>query len=172
MFYHVRLTQHSNRSHDEVKLDLTEEQLRERFVEPYERGEPIIVNGKTIPPGDIERILIGRSKESSASLIARVRYEDMNSSVVVIGGSSYEWRAANLADDITDDIIKGPPGYRPIAPKLEAPRPEAARMNKGRKKVFVVHGHDHNLKNDLEVFLTENNLDAVVLHRQPDEGLT
>jgi len=41
-----------------------------------------------------------------------------------------------------------------------------------RKKVFVVHGHDHALKGDLEIFLREIGLEPVVLHRQPDEGLT
>ena len=72
MYYHVRITQKSNVSHDEVKLDLTEEQLRDRFVGPYERGEPIIVNGKTIPPDDIDRIRIAVSKTDSAPLIAEL----------------------------------------------------------------------------------------------------
>lgn len=49
---------------------------------------------------------------------------------------------------------------------------------KGRKifeksnKVFVVHGHDEKMKNQLEIFLTEIGLEPVVLHRKPDEGLT
>jgi predicted nucleotide-binding protein len=40
------------------------------------------------------------------------------------------------------------------------------------KRVFVVHGHDHALKSDLEVFLHEVGLEPVVLHRKADEGLT
>ena len=39
-------------------------------------------------------------------------------------------------------------------------------------RVFVVHGHDSELKTDLERFLHEIGLDPVVLHRQPDEGGT
>lgn len=42
----------------------------------------------------------------------------------------------------------------------------------GKKKVFVVHGHDEKLKNQLEIFLTEIGLQPVVLHRKPDEGMT
>lgn len=56
MYYHVRITQKSNSAHDETKLDLTEEQLRERFLQPYELGQPILINGKTIPSNDIERV--------------------------------------------------------------------------------------------------------------------
>ncbi|MCS4308212.1 putative nucleotide-binding protein [Rheinheimera pacifica] len=39
-------------------------------------------------------------------------------------------------------------------------------------KVFVVHGHDTELKTDVERFLHEIGLEPVVLHRQVDEGAT
>lgn len=39
-------------------------------------------------------------------------------------------------------------------------------------KVFVVHGHDELLKNQLEIFLRELGLEPIVLHRKADEGLT
>jgi predicted nucleotide-binding protein len=39
-------------------------------------------------------------------------------------------------------------------------------------KVFVVHGHDSELKNDVERFIHEIGLEPIVLHRQADEGNT
>lgn len=39
-------------------------------------------------------------------------------------------------------------------------------------KVFVVHGHDSELKTDVERFLHEIGLEPVILHRQVDEGAT
>jgi len=39
-------------------------------------------------------------------------------------------------------------------------------------RVFIVHGHDEKMKNQLEIFLSEIGLESVVLHRKPDEGLT
>ena len=39
-------------------------------------------------------------------------------------------------------------------------------------KVFVVHGHDELLKNEVENFLRSLGLDPIVLHRQPDQGKT
>ena len=35
-----------------------------------------------------------------------------------------------------------------------------------------MHGHDQALKNDLEIFLKNIGLRPIVLHRQPDRGLT
>jgi predicted nucleotide-binding protein len=39
-------------------------------------------------------------------------------------------------------------------------------------KVFIVHGHDSQLKNDVERFIHEIGLEPVVLHRQADKGNT
>jgi predicted nucleotide-binding protein len=39
-------------------------------------------------------------------------------------------------------------------------------------RVFVVHGHNDSAKSELEVLLTSLGLEPVVLHRQPDLGLT
>lgn len=39
-------------------------------------------------------------------------------------------------------------------------------------KVFIVHGHDNELKVELENFIKEIGLEPVVLHRKPDEGQT
>jgi predicted nucleotide-binding protein len=180
MYYHVRITQKSNSAHDETKLDLTEEQLRERFLRPYELGKPIIVNGKSIPKEDIERILISRSSEDSRRLVALVKAEDRESSVIVFGGPSYEWLAANKADDVTDAFIRGPAGYKAKnilqkkagLPANNALRPRKRQQRTSSKKVFVVHGHDHALKSDLEVFLYKLGLEPIVLHRQPDSGQT
>ena len=50
---------------------------------------------------------------------------------------------------------------------------EGAKVAEGdSKKVFVVHGHDEALKNDMELFLKKIGQEPIVLHRQPDQGLT
>lgn len=39
-------------------------------------------------------------------------------------------------------------------------------------KVFVVHGHDLNLKMEVENFLIEIGLEPIILHKKPDQGQT
>ena len=39
-------------------------------------------------------------------------------------------------------------------------------------RVFIVHGHDHAFKTDVENFLREIGLEPIVLHKKPDEGQT
>jgi predicted nucleotide-binding protein len=39
-------------------------------------------------------------------------------------------------------------------------------------RIFVVHGHDHNLKTEVENFLHTLGLEPIILHKKPDEGQT
>ncbi|MCH7819726.1 MAG: nucleotide-binding protein [Candidatus Marinimicrobia bacterium] len=170
MLYHIRISQKSNKKRGEVKVDLTEEQLKDRYVKLYEEGMPLFINGKTIPIDDIERIEISRSDLASKDLINHIKAEDAQSSFVFLGGPSYEWSAADRAEDVTEEYITGPPGSK----RITNPTEEIIQtsMLKSEKKVFVVHGHDQELKNDVEVFLKNIGLEPIVLHREVDEGLT
>lgn len=169
MNYHVRISLKSQKSRDETKNDFSEDQLQVRIIEPYQQGEPIIMNGKTIQPKDIDRIKISKSQESSQQLIDKIRDEDRNSNVITIGGPSYAWKAASCATDITDELISGPVGYK----KGESSKKDNNEdLKKSSNKVFVVHGHDSELKNDIDIFLRDIGLEPVILHRQADEGQT
>ena len=169
MNYHIRISLKSQKSSDESKTDFSEEQLQVRIIEPYEKGEPIILNGKTIQPSDIDRIRISQSPETSEQIIQRIKADDRNSSFVSLGGPSYAWRVASRAADVTDELILGPVGYK--KGKSSSKKAES-KTKKSRNKVFVVHGHDSELKNDIDIFLRDIGLEPIVLHRQADEGLT
>jgi len=56
--------------------------------------------------------------------------------------------------------------FDPSAGALEDPPSALSR------KVFVVHGRDEKLKNQVEIFLGEIGLEPIVLHRKADEGMT
>jgi predicted nucleotide-binding protein len=170
MNYHVRISLKSQKSSDETKTDFTEEQLQTRIIEPYEQGEPIILNGKTIQPNDIERIRISKSEEPSKLIIEQIREADRRSNVISLGGPSLAWRAASRAQDVTDEYIQGAVGYK--KGKTAKKKIEDSGVPKSNNKVFVVHGHDSELKNDIDIFLRDIGLDPIILHRQADEGLT
>lgn len=164
MYYHVRITQKSSRTRDEVKLDLTKDELFSQFVTPYETGNPFIVSGKTIPLDDLERIRVTETEKDSSEILPEVREERRKSGVLVL--ISDEWYVAEKGRDITDELIKGPPGYK------ASERKEEVKIESQPDTVFIVHGHDDALKNDLETFLTGIGLRPIILHKQPDEGMT
>lgn len=146
MPYHVRITLKSDPSYDEVKLDLTENQLRDRILTPYEQGRPIVIGGRTIPPDDIQRLNIAHTDRSSEDLIPSIRAERQASSVFTM--ISDEWYVAEKGTDVTDDFIKGPPGSG-ILPGVGAEGPEI----RGPRVVFVVHGRNLAARDALFTFL-------------------
>ena len=82
--YHVRISTKSDPYNDETKIDLDEAQLRSQFVEPYELGQPIVVNGRVIEMTDLDRIRIGFNELPSESVRARIQLEDQGSTVFVV----------------------------------------------------------------------------------------
>lgn len=156
-YYHVRISEVGERG-DEVKLDLDEEMLERQFLQPYRDGTAITISGKTIPMERLERIRVSASEVDGRTLIEEVRRRDAASSVAVLGGPSLEWRAAALADDVSDQFITGPPGEQSRqAEPLRASRavgrePEVGRGSPG-DTVFVVTGRDTPITSAITTFL-------------------
>lgn len=169
MFYHVKIKPKSDKRYGETKTDLTQEQLVARYVEPYEQGKAILINGKTVQPDDIERFTISRSEKTIESYIPAIRAERMNSSVAVLGGPSYTHTAVSRAEDATDEFIEGPPGYKKelISESVKA---VSKPMDKG--KVFIVHGHDEAAQTKAARFVEQLGLEAIILHEKASSGRT
>jgi predicted nucleotide-binding protein len=158
MLYHVRVSVAGERS-DETKIDLTEDQLEQQFLQPYRQGRPITVNGRVIDLSNLERLRISRSERSAKEFIPQLKADDQASSVAVFGGPSYVWRAAAHAEDVTDELISGPPGQETATQDSPADRePKLRRVTvpsgpgDGRS-VFLVHGRNAAITRAMTDFL-------------------
>jgi predicted nucleotide-binding protein len=56
-------------------------------------------------------------------------------------------------------------------PEMPPKLPDVSKVSRSRK-VFVVHGHDHGLKEAVARFVSQLGLDPVILHEQPNQGRT
>lgn len=165
MYFHIIVKPKSDRRYGEYKTDLTREQLLARYLEPYEQGKPIVINGKTIQCADIDRITIAQSDVIIESFIPQIKHEDQQSSVAVIGGPSYAYRAIRRAKDVTDDFVGGPAGWKAgFMPNLNSIRP--------KNKVFIVHGHDQAAQSKIARFIERVGFQAIILHEQASSGRT
>lgn len=170
MFYHVIIKPKSDKYYGEYKTDLTKEQLISRFVEPYEQGMPIVINGKTVQPNDLERITISKSERTIESFIPQIKAEDRASSVTIIGGPSYTYQAIGRATDVTDDFIEGAIGYKKVLAEIKSHTHKSEEGEPNR--VFIVHGHDESAQNKAARFVEKLGFEAIILHEKASSGRT
>lgn len=117
-FYHVRISTKSKPTVDEIRLDLSRDELASRFVEPYREGRPIVINGTTIPIDDLAKLLITRTEQSSDELRPTVEAESIGRTYA----TPVDWLIADRGKTVTDDFITEPPGSStvPLVPALPA----------------------------------------------------
>ena len=165
MYYHVKIRQKSSKVTDELKLDLSEEKLLSQFIVPYENGENIFVNGRTIPLEDIERIKINKTEMNSAELIPIIRAKRPKKAIAP--QISDKWLVTKEGEDVTEDFIKGEPGYKKkkLGEKMEEVKPAS-------NHIFIVHGHDDGMKQAVARTLEKLDLKPIILHEQPNQGRT
>jgi hypothetical protein len=148
-FWHVIITEKASgrarRRDDTVAVDKDREWIERRILGPRQLGEPIAVAGRTFEWDEIERVRITVSDVPSATLIEQIKERDRQSSVAVLGGPGYEWRAAHSARDVTDDVIEGPAGTS----KEAGPAP--SRVDP--RRVMVVYGRDAEARRAMFDFL-------------------
>lgn len=105
MPYHVRITKKSNKSHDELELDLTRKELLKSIVTPFNEGRRFTCGGAIIEPDDIERIRVTYTEEKSEDLIPEIQ-EERRSWSWATPTISDEWYVADGGKDVTRRFIK------------------------------------------------------------------
>lgn len=170
MYYHIIIKPKSDRLYGEYKTDLTIEQLISRYIEPYQQGNPITINGKTIQPDDIERITIKESLKTIESYISQIKIENESSSIAIIGGPSYTYQAISRAKDVTDDFIEGAVGYKKVPTSNHHNKNQL--LTEQKNQVFIVHGRDESAKNQAARFVEKLGFEAIILHEKASSGRT
>jgi predicted nucleotide-binding protein len=74
-------------------FNLSEDQLRERFIDPYDYGRSITWSGRTLPAGDISYLNVSETDAAFGDIAGHLEYEAFTS-----------------GRDVTNDWITGPPG--------------------------------------------------------------
>lgn len=164
--YHVRVSVAGNMS-VEVKLDLDYDQLQEQFLKPYELGSPIVVNGLTIKPSNLKRLRISKSEGSAWDFVPVIEAEELADGLLPIPGFRVtELQVAGRADDVTDDFIKGPPGWNAPSGSLDGDKTRVRRVTvpsgpgDGRS-VFLVHGRNAHVAGAMREFLRSLDLRVI-----------
>lgn len=137
-YYHIRITPKSSPSKAEVELDLSLDELMDRFVNQYKQGLSIIIAGKIVYADDIERIQINVSEEDSSILNRDLLQCQRRRNVLVplnLRGMLPPRVLAELGEDVTPRFISDRPGNA----QKESDTVRQHATAKGSIKVFISH---------------------------------
>ena len=113
----------------ESEYDLSFEDIERRFLTPYRRAKPIVVNGRTLTANDVVRIEIYETEQKIRNL------------------AEIPW---NIMMDVTSEFITGPPG---LELEEQSAGVRDSRPPVDTRDVFVVHGRNLTVRDALFDFL-------------------
>lgn len=171
--YHVLIIKKSSGDDDEERLiDLSLEELNAKILTPYKDGDILFINGTSIAPNEIGRIHIRKTNESYNSISDRLYHKEKqkrqsNTNVINLTPYGNFEKAFWEGEDVLDEFIQGPPGYGAKL-KIVEKLPEESNEN----EIFIVHGHNEEMKQTVARMIEKINLKAIILHEQPNKGAT
>jgi hypothetical protein len=130
-----------------VVVDKPRDWIESRVLAPRTAGQAFAIDGRTIDWSAVQRIRITVSDRPVQEREAQLRAFDRESTVTVLGGSSYRTRAALVGEDVTDDLITGAPG----SSSSTRGGPDAGSVDP--RRVMVVHGRDEPARRAMFDFL-------------------
>ena len=116
----------------DLSLNLSFEELDRRFLLPYRKGEPLTNRGKTVTKDNIGHIRV----YSSEKYLGRTQYKPH--------------RMTDVAVEITDELITGPPGHDSTDQTVGM---SETRPSSDAREVFVVHGRNIAARDAMFTFL-------------------
>lgn len=174
-YYHTLIITKDNSV--ERIVDLSEDDLLKKIIEPYEQAGIIFINGTSINSVDIGRIHIRETSEKYNVISERLYQEekfrrDMNTSFIDLTAYGNYENAFWEGIDVLDNYIQGPAGYK-IAEEEKKRKEKNNSENKvAGNKIFIVHGHNEEMKQTTARFLEKFDLEPIILHEQPNQGRT
>ena len=190
MYYHIAVTNENcknleKKSHYPIyELNITEMGRIYEIVRKYYRGEQVQIKKRFVDNRQYPEMMIVQSEETAEvfkeNLINEISKKASIPSDYARARSYFNQPTVdvimNEKEDTDDDItlsifdrVSKETKTRKESQQKEALTDEAVVKN---KKVFIVHGHDDELKESAARLVEKIGLEAVILHEQANEGQT
>lgn len=158
-YFHVYAlhVDNSDRQNEAYELDLSEEELKARIVEPFLGGQDFICGGQPVNPFKVKEIRISRSEEPSQDIIPQLERQLY---------LTEEFGVVDSSQNVTKQFIIHSPRKEA---KSEIKEPLKKELN---KNIFIVHGTDFTPVTELKTIIKESGLNPIVLREQPSKGMT
>ena len=169
MFYHIIIERNekigkTGKYETLYEFDIQDlDKIKSELVLPYKNNQEIIFRGYPLGRKDIRRFAIKSSGQSSV-IIRNNEQSKVPRNVLMSVRRDIIIENDKLFKDITTDLLK--------SVDVEDTDKVIATKETNMNKIFIVHGHDEQMKLDVARFIEKLGFEAIILHEQVNEGLT
>lgn len=177
VYYHVLLeTKNKIGKENEYeilyKYDISDiYKVQKDFVIPYINEQKILFNGMNIEYKDIRRLVIKQTTDTIDNVASNLT-ENLPANVIFIYTPQDLLKKDTVSikeiKDITDDIIKSCLNNNDNNTEKKVPY----KSQNNNKNIFIVHGHDEEMKQTVARFIEHIGLNPIILSEQANEGQT
>lgn len=174
MYYSIYIKTKKNKEYTNLDIASKEEIISD-YIEPYMNNKSFIIDGTFLKKDDIEQILVKETDFSLKEEAKKKRKKDIESNILCMT-VSYEdivMCDKDLGNNIEKKLLKEVDKIdeeRRI--KEETDNRKISENKKRGNKVFIVHGHDNGLKQEVARFVEKLGLEVIILHEQSNNGKT
>lgn len=169
MYYHILICIAEK---EYLEMNTSIEEIKEDIIIPYTQGKKIMINGNIIQinSSDNPQIIISSSSQKLNTIRDHEQqyfnrknpdaygfffsYKDLLNDI----GGEYEekYNLKNITKEVLKECLNGTTSSEKTSPndKLD------------KSKVFIVHGHDDALKNEVALFINNLQLQPIILHME------
>jgi hypothetical protein len=104
--------------------NLNEPTLRERFLDPYFGGRPIMIDGRAVDPSRLDHM--------------KISFTTMRLDIPTSAGGQRKYQSWVTGEDVTERYVTEPPGSRAVAPAPEFPNEEPATAPSAADRVVEI----------------------------------
>lgn len=169
MFYHVIAeTRNIGKEKSEVysAFDITDKnQLIEHYVKPYMMDEDFVIDGYSVCKTELKRFYVSETQKTTQQLCSDYIVNYPNE--IFLAREEYLVQDNNYSKDITIEIQNSVKDM--INSKSDIEHKEQQEVS---NDIFIVHGRNDSVKNDIARFIEKIELSAIILHEQPNLSAT
>lgn len=137
------------------------------IIIPYLKNEEFIVNGYNLKKQNIERLKVMTTKQTAREL-SKYENDHMPSGIIMYVSPEDILDYDNYTTDVTKQLIFEATDHISIRAEVR----QVKKVDIDKNKVFIVHGHDNEVKIEVARFVEKLGFEAIILDEQVSNGMT
>lgn len=167
--YQILVTMKNNKKYSEYNIEKTEKEIIDEYIVPYISNDDFFLGSCYVNKKNIEEILVKETDQKIEGIQGYLQ-STVGRNVIYIYSKENTLRNDCCGRNIVSDLIK-----KALVIERENKadlKEKTLKSTVKNNKVFIVHGHDKEMRETVARFIEKIELEAIILYEQANSGKT